>query len=262
MKVTVCELHDDRMAFADGWQRLLAHVCAEQSELVLLPEMPFCKWFVGSRNFDTDVWEAAVRAHDEWEHSLRKLAPAAVAASRPVNFGNERYNEGFLWDADRGSRAVHAKAFLPDEERAWEASWYNSATPEFSPLLLGSVSVGFLFCSELWATDEARVYGREGVHLLLTPRSTAAAAFDEWLARGRTAAVVAGAYALSSNRLDESGVFGGQGWIVDPAGEVLAITNREHPSVTMDLDLGIADTAKTSFPRYAMVLPPAVSWRE
>jgi N-carbamoylputrescine amidase len=69
----------------------------------------------------------------------------------------------------------------------------------------------------------------------------------EWLARGRAAAILAGAYELSSNRLDESGAFGGQGWIIDPAGEVLAITNREQPVVTMDLDLRIADTAKTGF---------------
>jgi N-carbamoylputrescine amidase len=247
MKVTVCELQDDRTAFIDAWQRLITHVRAEQSELVLLPEMPFCKWFAGSRNVDADVWEAAVRVHDEWEHRLRELVPAVIAASRPFDFGNERYNAGFLWDADYGSRAVHAKDFLPNEEGGWEASWYNSATPEFSPFLLGFVSVGFLFCTELWATDEARLYGEEGVHLLLTPRATAAAAFDKWLARGRAAAILAGAYGLSSNRLDESGAFGGQGWIIDPAGEVLAITNREHPLVTMDLDLRIADTVKTSF---------------
>lgn len=245
MKVTVCELHDDRAAFVDGWQRLVAHVRAEQSELVLLPEMPFCQWFVGSRHFDSRVWNAAVRAHDEWEHRLRELVPAAVAASRPVDFGNERYNEGFLWDAELGSRAAHAKAFVPNEQGAWEASWYNSPTPDFSPLLLGSVSVGFIFSTELWATDEARLYGQEGVHLLLTPRASTAAAFEQWLARGRAAAVLAGAYGLSSNRVDGSAAFGGQGWIIDPGGEVLAITIREHPFVTMDLDLRIADAVKT-----------------
>jgi predicted amidohydrolase len=247
MKVTVCELHDDRTAFADGWQRLLAHVRAKQSELVLLPEMPFCKWFAGSRTLGADVWEAAVRAHDEWERRLRELAPAVIAASRPVDFGNERYNEGFLWDAEHGSRSVHAKAFLASEEGGWDATWYTSATPEFTPLLLGSTGVGFIFCTELWASGEARLYGQEGVYLLLTPRATAAAAFDKWLARGRAVAILAGAYGLSSNRLDESGAFGGQGWIIDPAGEVLAITSREYPLVTMDLDLRIADRAKTSF---------------
>ena len=247
MKVTVCELHDERAAFANGWQQLLAHVRAEQSELVLLPEMPFCKWFVGSRDFDANVWNAAVRAHDKWEHRLREFASVVVAASRPIDFGNERYNEGFLWDTEHGCRAAHAKAFVPNEAGGWEASWYNSATPEFSPLLLGSVSVGFIFCTELWATDEAQLYGQEGVYLLLTPRATAAAAFDHWLARGRAAAILAGAYGLSSNRLDESGAFGGQGWMIDPAGEVLATTNREHPFVTKDLDLRIADTAKTNF---------------
>lgn len=261
MKVTVCELHDDRTEFADEWQRLRAHVRAEQSELVLLPEMPFCQWFVGSRNFDAAVWEAAVRVHDEWEQRLRELAPAALAASRPVDFGNERYNEGFLWDAGQGSRAVHAKAFLPNDEGGWQASWYNSATPEFTPCPLGSVTVGFLFCTELWDMDQARLYGQEGVSLLLTPRATTAGALDKWLADGRAAAILAGAYGLSSNRLDESGVFGGQGWLIDPAGEVLAVTNREHPFVTMDLDFRIADTAKTRLSRYTMVRPPA-SWRE
>jgi N-carbamoylputrescine amidase len=265
MKVTVCELHDDRTAFAAEWQQLVAHMRAEGSEFVLLPEMPFCQWFADSRSFDATVWEAAVNAHDEWEHRLRELAPAVVAASRPVDFGNERYNEGFVWDAEHGSRAVHAKAFLPDEAGVWEASWYNRATPEFSPFQLDpvdSVSLGFLICTEMWAMDEARLYGQEGVQLLLTPRGTAAKTLDKWLAGGRVAAIVAGAYGLSSNRFDESGSFGGQSWIIDPDGEVLGLTSREHPFVTLDLDLTLADLAKTSFPRYAMARPPAVFWRE
>ena len=39
LRVTVCELHDDRAAFARDWTRLAAHVQDHKSELVLLPEM-------------------------------------------------------------------------------------------------------------------------------------------------------------------------------------------------------------------------------
>jgi N-carbamoylputrescine amidase len=256
MKVTVCEMPDERKVFADAWQALAAHARREDSELILLPEMPFCSWFADSRNFDAKVWQAAVKAHDEWGHRLRELAPAVVAATRPIDFGNQRYNAGFVWDAELGDRAVHAKAFLPDEEGVWEASWYHRAAPEFQPLELeiaaAEVNLGFLICTELWAMDEARLYGQEGVHALLTPRATAAMTFDKWLAGGRVAAIVAGAYSLSANRVDASGAFGGQSWIIDPDGNVLGLTDREHPFVTMDLDLTVAEAAKTSFPRYAI----------
>ena len=41
MKVTVCELPDDRQAFVSAWKELGAFVREQRSELVLLPEMPF-----------------------------------------------------------------------------------------------------------------------------------------------------------------------------------------------------------------------------
>ena len=62
MKITVCQLHDARDAFAKDWDELLDHVKVEQSELVLLPEMPFFQWFPVSRAFDAGVWRATGRA--------------------------------------------------------------------------------------------------------------------------------------------------------------------------------------------------------
>ena len=43
LRLTVCELHDDRAAFERDWKRLAAHVRDCRSELVLLPEMPFAE---------------------------------------------------------------------------------------------------------------------------------------------------------------------------------------------------------------------------
>ncbi len=257
MKVTVCQLHDERALFAQDWEALVEHVRAQQSALVLLPEMPFCRWFGDSRNFDAKVWEAAVRAHDEWQLRLAELAPAMVLGSRPVDFGNERYNEGFVWDGEQGIRAAHAKAYLPDEEGVWEASWYHAATPDFTPLEMESLHIGFLICTELWRMEEARLYGEEGVQVLVTPRATGGGTADKWLAGGRVAAILAGAYGLSSNRIDEAGAFGGQGWIIGPDGDVLALTSREQPYVSLDLDMTLADQAKATYPRYALARPAA-----
>jgi N-carbamoylputrescine amidase len=252
MKVTVCQLHDDPAAFERDWQQLVAHVRHETSDLVLLPEMPFYPWFAGSRTYDPGKWAAAVEAHDAWERRLAELAPGVVIGTRPIDFGNERYNEGFVWERSTGIRGAHAKAYLPNEEGVWEASWYHAATPEFIPVQVREARIGFLICTELWDMEQARLYGLERVHLLVTPRVTAAATLDKWLAGGRVAAILAGAFGLSSNRSGKSGLFGGQGWIVDPDGAVLALTSADRPFATATIDLLDARKAKTTYPRYAL----------
>lgn len=251
-KVTVCELRDDPAGLAADWERLTAHVRAEASDVVLLPEMPFYTWFARRLPFDPHVWQAAIAAHDEWQARLSELAPAMVLGARPVQSGAQRLNEGFLWSAAEGYRAVHHKYYLPDEAGYWEASWYGRGDGGFSPVTADGVSIGFLICTELWFLERARAYGRQGVHLLVNPRTTGWETVDKWLAGGRAAAVVSGAYTLSSNRLSPPGEteFGGQGYIIDPDGGVLGVTSREHPFVTLEIDTLQAEAAKQTYPRY------------
>jgi len=75
---------------------------------------------------------------------------------------------------------------------------------------------------------------------------------DKWLAGGRTAAFVSGAFCLSSNHAGHAGhiELGGAGWICDPDGAVLALTSPDQPFVTLDLDLRLAKAAKSTYPRY------------
>jgi N-carbamoylputrescine amidase len=251
MRVTVCQWPEETRAFTRAWEQLAAHVTAHRSELVSLPQMPFSHWFATSRKFDPALWKAAVEAHDAWESRLPELGAAAVVGTRPVDFGNERYNTGFVWEAATGSRAAHAAAFLANEKGAWEATWYRRAYPEFTPAHVGDACIGFLICTELWAMEQARIYGEQGVHLLVTPRATSAATLEMWLAGGRVAAVLAGAFGLSSNRVDDKGEWGGQGWVVGPDAEVLALTDEQEPFVTVDLDLACAERAKKTYPRSA-----------
>jgi N-carbamoylputrescine amidase len=79
------------------------------------------------------------------------------------------------------------------------------------------------------------------------------ASLDKWLAGGRACAVVSGAWSLSSNSAQPE--HGGLGWAVDPEGEVVAVTSRERPWVTVELDVAAVDAAKTRYPRYVPELP-------
>lgn len=253
MKVTVCELNDEMDAFKSDWEHLSAHVRQEASQLVLLPEMPFFPWFARTLPFDPVRWALAVEAHESWLLRLPDLAPATILCTRPVERGRRRLNEGFSWDEAGGYQARHEKYYLPEDEGFWEASWYARGDGEFEPFEAGGAYIGFQICSELWFFDRSRQYGQRGVQIVAVPRCTQAVTVDKWLTGGRASAVVAGAYNLSSNHVSQGrgkDGLGGQGWIVSPDGEVLGVTSAQQPFLTIDLDLSLADAAKSTYPRY------------
>jgi predicted amidohydrolase len=255
MRVTVCELNDERNAFACDWEKLVAHVKAQRSEVVLLPEMPFCSWFAITPVFDESIWQSAVAAHDAWQPRLIELAPAIVLGTRPANRGGQRLNEGFCWSKSTGYRVAHDKYYLPNEEGFWEASWYQRGDGSFTPIEYADATVGFEICTELWGMENARLYGKEGVHIIVNPRATPKSSLDKWLVAGRATALISGAFCLSSNHVSTEPDLihlGGQGWIIAPDGEVLVLTSHEQPFVTTEIELNAAGQAKHTYPRYVL----------
>jgi N-carbamoylputrescine amidase len=253
IKVTVTQMHNEPQQFVNDWQQLVEHVRSEHSQLVLLPEMPFAPWFATSPDFDATLWQIIYQSHQRWLQRLPELAPAHVISSFPVNRIGRRLNEGFLWETDNGYQAVHEKYYLPDEEGVWEASWYQPGKGDFTLVASHDATIGMLICSELWALEYARIYGQQGAHLLVTPRMTQGSTTEKWLVGGRAAAILAGAFSLSSNRVSLPGSpedYGGIGWIIDPDGNVLATTSRQHPFITVNLDLQQGEHAKKTYPRY------------
>lgn len=254
LRVTVCELPDDRTAFERAWRQLVGHVTAEQSDLLVLPEMPFAPWLAISPEFDRDAWEKAVLDHETWSARFPELAPAAVISSRPVTRNGVRLNEGFAWSSGDGYRRVHDKRFLPDEEGYWEARWYDPGEGTFDVCEVAGARAGMLICTEMWSFGHAQAYGRAGAQLVLTPRATGRPTVDKWLTGGRAAAIAAGAFSLSSNWAadDGGGDFGGAGWVIDPDGRVLSRTSPDRPFATTTIDLELADRARRTYPRYAL----------
>ena len=254
MRVTVCELPDEESSLSCAWDVLAEHTHRTGSELVILPEMPFAPWFGVAPTYDEAVWRRAVGQHERWLGRLPDLAPAAVIGTRPLTRGSRRLNEAFAWDAERGYQPLHDKRYLPSQEGFWEACWYAPGDGDFTPASIAQARVGVLICTEQWSMGHAQRYGKAGVHLVATPRCTGRDTVEKWVTGGRAVAIVSGAYSVSSNRSAGSGGgdFGGGGWVIDPDGRVLALTNGGEPVRTVEIDLAAADAAKRTYPRYAL----------
>lgn len=259
LRVTVCQLPNDFTAFEDAWRRLIEHARDQRSDLVLLPEMPFSPWLASTKTVDSAAWDAAVADHDRWFAQLGELGAATVLTSKPMVERGTRYNQAVVWHQPSGQADgdelpfIHRKQYLPDEPGFYEASWYTRGNAGFGVAEAGGIRLGFAICTELWFLGRARAYAIGGLQLLACPRATYASSSDKWLAGGRTAAVVSGAYCLSSNFDGPAaeGAWGGTGWIIEPEeGEVLAVTSAEQPFATVEVDLGVADRAKKTYPRY------------
>ena len=254
MKVTVCELTNDWLSSEEAWDGFVTQIRGEGSDLVVLPEMALYRWLSGTREVDPKQWDSAVEAHDYWIGRFEDLAAAIVVGSRPVVRNGNRFNEGFVWHRDIGYRAVHTKYYLPDEEGYWEASWYQRGACSFEATTVAGVNIGMMICTDLWFQVHARAYSKQAVHLLICPRATPDHTTDRWIVGGRAAAIVAGAYCLSSNFNGpnmEGPDFGGTAWIIEPhLGEIIDTTSKEKPFLTRDIDIKEADAAKQTYPRY------------
>jgi len=253
MKITVCELKNDMDVLEQEWQMLVDHVESERGDLVLLPEMPFFPWIAQTNHVDAEVWQASVNMHERWLSRFTELAPAMVLSSRPIIKEGKCLNEAFVWDKVTGYKAVHHKHYLPNDEGWWEASWYEPGEKEFIVTQSRQGRIGFLICTELWFNFHAREYAKQDIELLVCPRATGLFSSDKWIAGGRTAAVVSGAYCLSSNFSPTDGQgneWGGSGWIIEPEeGEILGVTSLDQPFLTLEIDLSVAEAAKHTYPR-------------
>lgn len=246
MKVTVCELPDNRQAFAAAWEELVAYTRKQQSELVLLPEMPFSAWFARPPHFDAEVWLRAQQEHDQMLLSLPALAPATILGTHPISEEGQHFNRGFVWTPATDYQGVHDKYYFPNEEGFYEGNWFDRNARDFSLAHVQDMVIGFLICTEVMFSEWARHYGRRGANIIAVPR--ASTRHERWLVAPRMAAIASGAFVLSSNRVDRD-FFGGQGLIIDPDGAVLAVTSRQEPFVTVDIDLARSAQAKQTYPR-------------
>jgi hypothetical protein len=108
----------------------------------------------------------------------------------------------------------------------------RGSAEEFTPVEIGSAVAAFLIGAEIFMSDAVVQYARDGVTLLLAPRSTSRIESDRWLDAARRAAKRGHFPLMSSNRAPD-----GAGWIIDSGGRLLAATDEAEPFITLDLKL-------------------------
>ncbi|MBP9144570.1 MAG: carbon-nitrogen hydrolase family protein [Thermoanaerobaculia bacterium] len=250
MRVTVAELPHEPWDLEAAWAELCRHTVGASSELVLLPELAFVEPVWESEYPDADRLQQVEELSDLWLKRLPELGVPAVVGARPVRHAGRPSIEAFLWtEGSEEPAPLRRKHFLPDEPGAWEARWFSRGDPLFPVFRARDLTFGVNICTELWALETYAGYAVQGAQAILSPRATATATIDKWLAVGRVAAIRSGAYSLSSNRVDPTGTCGGGGWILDPDGRLLALTLAEEPFATIDLDLASPTSARTTYPR-------------
>lgn len=255
MKVTVCELDPREGFLEEGLTRLAAHVAAEQSDFLLLPELCFAPWLAADKNSDETAWFASVSAHEVHISKLARLnAKAALGTRAIINKQGSRRNQAYIWDgATAMASGIREKYYLPDEEGYWEHHWYDRGEKSFDLARALGMRIGVQICTEMWFFEWARFYGKSRADLLCIPRATPHSSVRKWLAGGQASAVCSGAYGLSSNLWcppGDTADCGGLGWIIDPEGNILAETSHTTPFATVEIDLEYARASKNTYPRY------------
>lgn len=245
MKITVCEFPDDVAEAGRAWDRLAQTLEAEPTDLLVLPELAAAGSFWTRPIFDPAIWSEAVAAHAQLPAPLQRLAARRVLGTRAVEKDGRRLNESFLWTTTGGLVPGRTKAWLPEQEQGWEATWFDRGPPVVEPVDDDRLRFAMLICTEVIVSRTPRALGWAGVQLIAVPRATGG--HHRWEVATRTAAISAGAFVATANRRGNGLV--GASWIVSPDGDELVRTDAANPIVTMEIDLAEADRAKWTYPR-------------
>ncbi len=244
-RVATCEFPDRSNAAAPAWRRLEDALARAPVDLLVLPELAGVDTFWANPDFDEAAWRQAVAIHATVANELKRLAAKRIVGTRAVESDGRRWNETFLWKPETGLLRGRAKAWLPEQEGGWEATWFDRGSQNIVPLRDGELRFAELVCTEIMVSTGPRRLGQEGVQLIAAPRATSG--HPRWEVATRMAAIAAGAFVVTANR--RGGSLAGGSWIVSPDGDILSSTSEDTPIVSIKIDLGVADAAKQTYPR-------------
>lgn len=251
LRVAFVEWPEDLTADGARWKGLKTSVTSLHPDLLITNELPFGPWLGEHEVFSEEDAQLSIRAHARGLEGLIDLDVSAVISSRPVWSGKRLANEAFI--LEKGTvRALHRKQYFPSEPGWYESEWYAGDGSGFTVADVLGIKVGVLLCTDAMFNEHARAYGKQAASLIAIPRATGADT-DSWKIAGAMAALVSGAYVVSSNRHGCSAggtLFGGGGFAYTPRGQLLAITAPDHPIQTFDLDPEIAESARRGYPCY------------
>ncbi|MDM9621997.1 carbon-nitrogen hydrolase family protein [Rhizobium sp. S96] len=251
--VTACavEWPDGLVVGSEQWRCCADAVSRLAPDILITNEMPFGAWLPKTLPYDQARAEAWAELHAQSLTALGELAPAVIS-SRPVVHGGRLANEAFALE-NGVYRFLHHKHLFPAEEGWQEDGWFAPSIPGFDTNVIAGLTVGVLLCTELMFPERARALGRQGAHLIAVPRASGRS-MSYWRTAGAMAAIVSGAYVMSSNRVGsaygEPPIFGGGGFAFDPSANPAGDTRQDQPALRVSIDPDAAEAAKASYPVY------------
>lgn len=233
------------------WSHLKNSLAAARPDLLVTNELPFGPWIAEGAVFSEEEAQRCIGAHEEGLSGLIGLNLPAVLSSRPVWNEKRLANEAFA--IERGAvRPLHRKQYFPNEPGWFESEWYGGDASGFRVAEVLGIKVGVLLCTDAMFNEHARAYGKQKASLIVIPRASGTD-IEPWKIAGAMAALVSGAYVVSSNRSgrSKSGTqFGGGGFAYAPQGRFLAVTDPGNPTRTVDLDPKMSAAAQGDYPCY------------
>jgi N-carbamoylputrescine amidase len=241
------------------WRELKDSVVAARPDILVTNELPFGPWLADSAAYSEEHAYLSIRTHEEGMEGFVDLALPAVISSRPVWSGKRLANEAFVLE-NGAIRPLHRKQYFPNEPGWFESEWYSGDGSGFTVAEVLGIKVGVLLCTEAMFNERARAYGRQAASLLVIPRASGVDT-KSWKIAGAMAALVSGAYVVSSNRIGRSkgGTrFGGGGFAYAPHGRLLTMTSRANPMQILELDSKVATVAQRGYPCYVPELDASI----
>ena len=233
------------------WGDLKSSVAAARPDILVTNELPFGAWIAENSAFSEDDARLSIRVHEDGLAGLIDLKLPAVISSRPVWNGKRLANEAFVLE-NGAVLPLHRKQFFPNEPGWFESEWYGSDGSGFDVGEVLGIKVGVLLCTDAMFNEHARGHGRQGASLIVIPRASGTS-LESWKLAGAMAALVSGAYVVSSNRAGRSKggpQFGGGGYAYAPGGRLLCMTDSSHPMQVVELDPKVVEAAQRDYPCY------------
>ena len=253
MRVAFVEWPEGLRPDGPKWSEISKRVADSRTDLLVTNELPFGPWIAAQPAFNRQMAKDSVDRHEAGLEGLKQLDIPAILSSRPVWANDRLANEAFV--LEQGAiRPIHQKHYFPQEIGWYESTWYTNTRGGFQSADINGLCAGVMLCTDAMFNEHARHYGRQGASLIAIPRA-AGVSIENWLAAGKMAAIVSGAYVVSSNRAgssDEGVTFGGAGFAYGPDGSLLAVTNAAEPLLVIDVDPDRSARQRRSYPCYVV----------
>lgn len=245
MRIACVEWPEGLLPEGTAFERITAEIARAQPDILITNELPFGDWLAGQPDFDRAQAQASVELHERGLAVLGALGVPLVITSRPVWSGERLANEAV---AIAGGQVMplHRKRYFPAEAGWHEDRWFAPSDGSFDLAELHGLKIGVLLCTELMFNERARAYGRQGADLIVVPRATGQT--PVWQTACQMAAIVSGAYVVSSNRV--GGSFSGNGMAIAPDGGLIGMTLAESPLLVFELNPTKARAQKNEYPCY------------